>query len=118
MHLIAPHPPSYGHLPSWESLNSPVLVWPLCPHFGAHCYIADGSMGAGVDYQGIVVNGWPPEQSRRPSNDITTGGHMSIDVAIPGCDDWGGFLDRLSGGTMGERGGGGDGAELLLLLLL
>ena len=70
-----------------------------------------------MDYQGIVVNGWPPEQSRRPPNDITTGGCTSIDMTIPGCDDWGGFLDGLGGGTMGERGGGGDGAESLLLSL-
>ena len=70
-----------------------------------------------MDYWGIVVNRWPPEQSRRPPNDVATGGCTSIDVAVPGCDNWRGFLDGLSGGTMGERGGGGDGAELLSLLL-
>ena len=67
-------------------------------------------MGAGVDYPRIMVHGWPPSsyQSRAPPNDVATGGRMSIDVAVPGCDDLvGRSLDGFGGGIVGGKGEGG-----------
>ena len=54
----------------------------------------------GADYR-------PPEESRRPPNDVAMSERTSIDVAVPDCDDWG-SLNRLGGdkryGVWGCRG--------------